>query len=278
MANSRAVTSPYQQLYYNAFKLEFDTGKAGRPQGTGFLFEFDIYENGGLICLVTAGHCVPAIGTVKFSLPTRTADDLVDIDQRLEFEVAASAFLRHPDSSVDLAIALLGPQINMYVQRGAWPHLQSWSLAGVHPVQDLAALDWVERLYFVGCPSGWYDDVNFLPVVRRATTATPIHINYKGRSEFLIDAHVFKGSSGSPVILVDQDRDWVKLPNDKWHGRTALLGILVRSIEDRLGSEIGLGECVRADRLLDFIPLLVEKSGHENLKSRWVTAQEDTHG
>lgn len=279
MGQPVAITSPYQQLYFNAFKLEFEGGSGPCPQGTGFLFEFNIYDNGGIICLITAGHCVPPTGKVRFSLPVRVGSEHVDVRRQVFFDLAAADFVRHPNPDIDLAIAMLGPQIKAHVAKGIHPYPQTWSLDGVHTPDELGVLDWVEDVYFMGCPSGWYDDVNFLPVVRRATTATPLQVDYKGRPEFLIDAHVFKGSSGSPVVLVDQKRDWIETnPKENWQGRTALLGILVRGAEDRLGTEIGLGECVRAEMLLDFIPLLIRLGGIENLKPKWMNKLENHNG
>ena len=40
-----------------------------------------------------------------------------------------------------------------------------------------------------------------MPILRRGTTATPIALNFEGRPEFLIDAAVYPGSSGSPVFV-----------------------------------------------------------------------------
>lgn len=62
-------------------------------------------------------------------------------------------------------------------------------------------LSYSDRPIF-GYPRGFYDRLNLLPVARRAITATPISVDYEGRPEFLMDASVFPGSSGSPVFVV----------------------------------------------------------------------------
>jgi hypothetical protein len=67
--------------------------------------------------------------------------------------------------------------------------------------QALADLNPIEEVLFVGYPNGVWDEVNLLPVARRGTTATPIAVNYGGKPAFLIDASVFPGSSGSPVLI-----------------------------------------------------------------------------
>lgn len=62
----------------------------------------------------------------------------------------------------------------------------------------------MEDVVFLGYPSGIYDQANFVPVARRGSTATPIALNYMGSPAFLIDASVFPGSSGSPVLILDR--------------------------------------------------------------------------
>ena len=48
-------------------------------------------------------------------------------------------------------------------------------------------------------------------MARRGITATPLVVDYDGKPQFLIDASVFPGSSGSPVFIVNRgmfpDRD-----------------------------------------------------------------------
>ncbi|MDH5783464.1 MAG: hypothetical protein OEZ35_07370 [Candidatus Bathyarchaeota archaeon] len=40
-----------------------------------------------------------------------------------------------------------------------------------------------------------------MPVVRKGITASPIILDFRGEPQFLIDASIFPGSSGSPVFL-----------------------------------------------------------------------------
>ena len=61
-----------------------------------------------------------------------------------------------------------------------------------------------EKVWLVGYKTGIYDAQNLMPIARRGTTATPIQLDYNGRPVFLIDASVFPGSSGSPVLIVNQ--------------------------------------------------------------------------
>jgi hypothetical protein len=91
----------------------------------------------------------------------------------------------------------------------------------------LKGLDAVEEVLFIGYPCGIWDARNLLPIVRRGITATPIYIDFSGRKQFLIDASVFPGSSGSPVFIYNAGIYWDKKSGSTVVGhRLFFLGIL----------------------------------------------------
>jgi hypothetical protein len=55
---------------------------------------------------------------------------------------------------------------------------------------------------FVGFPNGMFDEMHYMPIVRRGYVATSPDLDFNGTPIFLIDASVFPGSSGSPVFTV----------------------------------------------------------------------------
>ncbi len=61
-----------------------------------------------------------------------------------------------------------------------------------------------QEVKFIGYPIGIWDEKNNLPVARRGMTATDPAVDYNGRAEFLVDAAVFPGSSGSPVYIANE--------------------------------------------------------------------------
>jgi len=52
----------------------------------------------------------------------------------------------------------------------------------------------------VGYPLGFHDELNNLPVYRRASIGSAYGINFGGLPYFLIDANLHQGTSGSPVV------------------------------------------------------------------------------
>lgn len=52
----------------------------------------------------------------------------------------------------------------------------------------------------IGYPLGFYDEINNLPVYRKAMIASPYPFNFREKPYFLIDANLHEGTSGSPVV------------------------------------------------------------------------------
>jgi hypothetical protein len=65
--------------------------------------------------------------------------------------------------------------------------------------------DAIEDIVFLWYPNDIGDDINNLPVTRRGITATPFAVDFRGKKQFLIDASVFPGSSGSPVFIYNSE-------------------------------------------------------------------------
>jgi len=79
----------------------------------------------------------------------------------------------------------------------------------------------------VGYPIGLWDNVHNFPILRRGTTASLPTVEFQGKPHGLIDMAVFPGSSGSPVLVVEQvPRVPGQGPVFGGPGRELLLGIL----------------------------------------------------
>ena len=127
-----------------------------------------------------------------------------------------------------------------------------------------------EEILMVGYPIGIWDSVNNLPVFRQGIAATHPGYRYNGRDEFLIDAACYPGSSGSPVLIVNQGsyrtREGIAIGS-----RALFLGVLYASPRYTIEGEItvveiptqnvpiakssipsNLGHVIRASKILDF--------------------------
>ena len=87
------------------------------------------------------------------------------------------------------------------VTTGKRPFYINLSQGVIGSPEALSSLAPIEDITMIGYPNGLWDEVNNLPIVRRGITATSANGKYQGKTEFLIDAACFPGSSGSPVFV-----------------------------------------------------------------------------
>ena len=110
----------------------------------------------------------------------------------------------HPNSEIDIAICPFLP----IIQRVKEDFKQNLFFKAIPrkaiPEQDeINSLNAMEEVIFVGYPNGMWDSIHNLPILRKGITASPLQINFENRPQFLIDASVFGGSSGSPLFIVN---------------------------------------------------------------------------
>jgi hypothetical protein len=162
-------------------------------------------------------------------------------------------------------------------RRFIWRQFGSDTLASDEEMASLFAL---QPILTVGYPIGISDTANNMPVFRQGVAATHPSLDFEGRKEFLIDAACYPGCSGSPVVLYEpglniEGDDHIKVTGPR--GRLMLLGVVYGGFEDSVEGKvkvvpvptrletvvesrvpIHLGAVIKAERLLDFGPLLAE--------------------
>ena len=112
-----------------------------------------------------------------------------------------------------------------------------------------------QSVLMLGYPSGFHDNTTNLPIVRTSITSTPLSSNYKGKKEFLINIPFLDGSSGSPILALQDNAPYLvgmeysklveKVILDRKENR------LYRSQKYTKEIETGLGIAVRSDCILD---------------------------
>jgi hypothetical protein len=110
----------------------------------------------------------------------------------------------HPDPDVDVAIMNMAKAVGWF-KENATDTLYGSLGPGQYPTAEaLGYLDSLEEVLILGFPIGILDSTNLLPITRRGTTATPPTVDVDGEGAFLVDAPIFPGSSGSPVLLAQE--------------------------------------------------------------------------
>lgn len=192
-----------EQLLFSTVRIEADKA-AGTEIGTSFIFSYE-HDSEQYPFLVTNKHVIGGAEAGRFFFALSDGQSR-RIGQRFEIEVPGfkKAWTGHPDSSVDIAVMPLAPVVEYMQSRGHKAFFRSIPHSLVPSAEQLSQLDALEEVVFIGYPNGMFDSKNLMPILRRGTTATPPQLDYGGSRRFLVDASVFPGSSGSPVLICNQ--------------------------------------------------------------------------
>lgn len=200
------MLSIVEQLSYATIRIDV-TISNGHYCGTGFIMSFGGDEHSYKPMLVTNGHVMD--GADMVSLCFTTADDQGNPVGKWQVSkpVNECYYRFHPQfkasSDGDLCALALAPffkDAEVIGQRLKFKMLQLDMLANDVDYAELMQLD---EVAMVGYPNAIADEVNNQPIFRRGVLATNPSLDYDGRKEFLTDIATIGGSSGSPVLQVN---------------------------------------------------------------------------
>ncbi|WP_081962753.1 trypsin-like peptidase domain-containing protein [Paracoccus sanguinis] len=188
------------KLFYCTVRIE-----AVKPEGisVGTGFHFISNTSSGSVCLiVTNKHVVADAAEIKFLLHLASPEGRPAEKYGVTIIDPQARVFGHPNAAVDIAVIPISDLVDqIFAQTGKHVFFRNFDASTIPDAANIFALDSVEDVLFVGYPNGIWDSVNLLPVIRKGITATPVAIDYNGEKKFLLDASVFGGSSGSPVVL-----------------------------------------------------------------------------
>ena len=216
-----------EQIYYSTIRIETQTNR-GCSTGTGFFFNFLENPNNKthIPCIVTNKHVVEE-GINGILVITCKLPDGTEFMERVIIPNFQQAWIYHPQPDVDLCIMPFQPIVELLKNQNKHPFYIPLTKSLIPVQSQLNDLSAMEEIVMVGYPDGIWDSVNNKPILRRGITATHPKFNFEGKKKFLIDAACFPGSSGSPVLIVNQGGYVDKHGNLNWgHNRVFLLGIL----------------------------------------------------
>lgn len=196
------VETAAEQLLFSTLRIQ-----SGSSIDTGAIVTHKWADDKEGPFLVTNKHVVAGsqVATLTFTLGTGSGDDrrpLLGQKHSISFQGNdGQTWTGHPSVDVDIAALPLQPVLSGVAEEGASVFYKAIPTTMIPSDDDMKEIDAVEDVLFIGYPSGIYDTANNLPIARRGITATPPTVDYESKPTFLIDASVFPGSSGSPVLL-----------------------------------------------------------------------------
>lgn len=264
-------------LKYLTVPIQTADTAAGRwtGSGTGFFFAFDQGDK-KIPLLITNKHVLSGAAQIGLILHQAGTDGgpKGGMGKKVSFLAGALPVFMHPEPSVDIAAIAAGPILNQLEAEGDAAFLQWVAPENIPSARQWREFGTLEDVIMPGYPVGLADQHNNLPIIRRGLTATPCGSHYQGRAEFLVDMAVFPGSSGLPVMIVNEG-SFATSEGLVVGTRFYLLGILygghcqttagkVVSIPAPTTAQqvaeikqmVHLGVCVKSQRLLDLEALL----------------------
>lgn len=248
------------------------------PQsGTGFIFSFRVDSTRNFPVIVTNKHVIQNGFAFNLSFTRKGTQNspLFGMFDKITIPARDVKWTSHP-KNLDIAITPLMP-ILARLPKGRDGYVYHEILEGDIPSQnELVELKGVEDILMIGYPIGIWDAQNNMPITRKGITATHPILNYQNRPEFVIDAACFPGSSGSPVLIVNEGtystRNGVRMgrrrlfmgvlyagPNYQPDGEIKIIEIPTSTRMDAITIfkiPLNLGYVIKSSALLDFKTLL----------------------
>lgn len=174
--------------------------------------------------LITNRHVAERIGDtalIRFNS--------LDRESWVEFPIATRAptgwpvFVAHPDPEVDVAATTLSTA--MLEKNGLHPAFfqNDGQAATLLEMKDVLGVSDGDGIYVLGFPLGLVGDTRNTVIVRGGVVAR-LRDTYSSNSKtFLVDANVFPGNSGGPVILRPEG---LAVPGTKHQLSSVLIGIV----------------------------------------------------
>lgn len=198
------VRSLSENLLFVTVRIDTVDANGNGGSGTGFIFLHN-YNGNEVLSVVTNKHVIDGAvrGGITF-IKQDSGNPKLGESFRVDFDNFESVWIGHPDKEVDIAVTPLVPLLDfMKVKHNVDVFFKYISSESIPTDSDIAEIDALEEVVFVGYPNGIWDSKHYTPIIRKGTTATPYALDFEGSRKFIIDASVFGGSSGSPLFLLN---------------------------------------------------------------------------
>jgi len=182
-------------------KLLFSTIMIQTSQGigTGFYFLFEI-DDAKVPVFITNKHVIYDANEVTFSLHFAEKEQP---SREVIIVTYESNWISH--DKYDLAFTFANPLFEQIKRKyGKDIFLIPLTENLIWNSEKLENLSAVENVLMYGYPIGLYDEKNVLPLIRSGVTASHPATDFNGEKIGVVDMACFPGSSGSPILIVNE--------------------------------------------------------------------------
>lgn len=259
-----------EKACFATMRIEASIPPSSISTGTGFLFYYRVDDHIHIPCLITNKHVIDGSSTTTIVISCTQSNGVITHEK---VRVATNRWIKHQDPEIDLCLLPMQPVYGALKSQGKTPLVIPLDESLIPTQAQLNDLTAVEDIIMIGYPDGIWDSFNNQPIIRRGITATHPKNNFNGKQELLIDAACFPGSSGSPVMIMNQGGYVDKKGNLNWGlSRVMLLGVLYAGPQHTAEGRISfatlpkayttipnnLGLVIKSTRLMEFKPILIE--------------------
>jgi hypothetical protein len=196
----------HEQIFFSTVRITIpeQTG-IGASMGTGFLLRKPLTKDPSrtVILLISNKHVFKdPKGSIALNFHQKDLDGNPILGQTANLSQSdfTNLYTGHPDNDVDLACLnvsfIANPPNSVYFKNITADMFSDFSEEHFLPGNNI---------WFIGYPENRYDLKNNLPILRRGYISSIPKIDFNGKKQFIIDAQVFPGSSGSPVFVEIDD-------------------------------------------------------------------------
>lgn len=186
-----------EKLLFSTLRVE-RFSKNGQIDGIGTSFLF--FSNSNKLLLISNKHVLFGGTDIRVTFNVldeeKTGPSLGKMYQ-LTLQDYMKVYHEHPDPRIDIACLNISEIIPKIAGKVYYHNFDESLLANFQEEE----LDVSQRVTFVGYPDNRFDIVHNLPIIRSGLIASHPKVDFNGIKQFIIDAQVFPGSSGSPVMI-----------------------------------------------------------------------------
>ena len=188
-----------EQIMHTTLRIELLEKGNVKGMGTGFLDSVPVDNGKGVkIVLISNKHVLTEGDEIAITFTTMK-NGLPEFGKKLRLPISnvKANVVGHPNSEIDVAALVCTGIFNLLPDQLFFKTIQ-YEMLSDFTENELSV---AENVFFVGYPDGRFDEKNNLPLIRTGLIASNPKFDYNGKPEFVIDAQVFPGSSGSPVYI-----------------------------------------------------------------------------